>query len=325
MAGRLSLLIYKGLMMSGLAIARAINDFLGSVAGVKIVRAKPAEAELARRLRATRGSVGGLSELRDLVAAKLTEQASARVDGHGEEIWSVPARLNGDWYWLPADVMPYLAHCQTGELGDADIVRSLEIETWNYFQIRDAIKPGWTVLDIGANMGIFSIMLSRGVGTSGRVFSFEPNPEVHPQLKAMLQANGAGNVEIVPFAVADKPGELDFLRIAMSNVRREASSLKVQETSEQLGSESHEIIRVPVTTVDTFVKDRGIVPNMMKIDVEGADLEAIIGAEQTIRTHHPVIQLELHAFVADAEPKIFEFLTANNYKITRLNNQLLCV
>jgi FkbM family methyltransferase len=307
------------------AVARAINNLLGSVLGVKITRANPGEADLVRRMRSVRSSAGGADELRALVAAKLRDQTSATTQGREPERWSVPARLNGDWYWIPADVMPYIENCQIGELSDADLIGAFEIESWNYFQIRDHLQPGWTVLDIGVSVGIFSILMSRCVGPSGKVFSFEPNPDVHPQLREMLKANGASNVEIVPFAIADKPGELDFLRITASNVRREASSLKIQETSDELGSEAREIIRVPVTTVDIFVQQRGIVPNMLKIDVEGADLEAIHGAEKTIRTHHPLIQLELHAIAAAAEPKILALLAECNYKVTRFNNQLLCV
>jgi FkbM family methyltransferase len=311
--------------VSGLAVARTINDFLSAIAGVRITRATPGDADLARRMRAARLTTGGMAELRALVAAKIRDQAMAKAQGREPDRWSVPARLNGDWYWLPADVMPYIENCQINELTDAELIGAFEIESWNYFQIRDHLQPGWTVLDIGVSVGIFSILMSRCVGPSGKVFSFEPNPDVHPQLKEMLNANSARNVEIVPFAIADKPGELDFLRIVASNVRREASSLKIHETTEELSSEAREIIRVPVTTVDIFVKQCGIIPNMMKIDVEGADLEAITGAEQTIRVHHPVIQLELHTIAAAAEPEILAFLAECNYKVTRYNNQLLCV
>jgi FkbM family methyltransferase len=312
------------LKVSGRSIARGINDFLGAVAGVKITRAKAGETKLIRRMRAAREASGGMARLREFVSTKLQDQ-TAKAQSHDGDIWSVPARINGDWYWLPAEVLPYINHCQIGELTDADLIGAFEIESWNYYQIKDHLKPGWVALDIGANMGFFSILISRGVGPAGRVFSFEPNPDVHPQLKDMLKANGADNVEVVPYAVADKPGELDFLRIMTSNVRREASSLKIQETSDELGSEAREIIRVPVTTIDDFVAERGIVPNLMKIDVEGADLEAITGAENTIRKYHPVIQLELHAMAAAAEPKILQFFSNCNYKVARLNNQLLCV
>jgi FkbM family methyltransferase len=300
--------------MAGQAIIRAINGTLASLAGLKIVKAHTAESALHKRLKASREMpTDGLTGLRAFVAASLSR---------GDPV-AFPARINGDLYWILADVLPYLENCQNVPMTNADLVPGFEIEGWNYFALRDNAKAGDTVFDIGGSVGIMSIMLSRQVGATGRVYTFEPNPAVRPQLAAMLKANGASNVEIVPYAVSDNVGNMDFMRITEANVQRESSSLKIHGMPSE--SMAHEIITVPVTTVDIFANEIRKFPNLMKIDVEGADLEAIMGAKKTIQDCHPIIQLELHDIGAEAEAAVMNFLSACNYKITRHENQLLCI
>jgi FkbM family methyltransferase len=300
--------------MAGKVIVRAINGTLAFLAGVKIVKAHTAASAHHQRLKASRNKpADGLAGLRAFVANSLERRDPV----------AFPARINGDLYWMLADVLPYLEHCQTVPLTEADLVPGFEIEGWNYFALRDNAKAGDIVFDIGGNLGIMSVMLSRQVGPTGRVYTFEPNPAVRPQLAAMLKANGASNVEIVPYAVSDSVGIMDFMQITETGARRESSSLKIPGTPSEVMA--HEIITVPVTTVDIFANEIGNFPQLMKIDVEGADLEAIMGAKKTIQDRHPIIQLELHDIGAEAESAIMTFLGSCNYKITRFENQLLCV
>jgi hypothetical protein len=81
--------------------------------------------------------------------------------------------------------------------------------------LRDNLKEGDNFIDVGSNIGYFSILASRLIGSEGRVFSFEASPSMLIRLKENININGISNIQIVPKAVSNKQGKLDFLYIIL--------------------------------------------------------------------------------------------------------------
>lgn len=159
-----------------------------------------------------------------------------------------------------------------------------EPETFAFF--RRSVKPGDTVLDIGGHIGLFAVVTGRLTGEEGRVYSFEPTPFTRSVLTQVVELNGLGGiVEVRPEAVSSESGETVFFDTGdtISN----ANSLVRTERSK--GE-----IPVKVTTVDEFAADHALQVNVMKIDVEGVELDVLTGARSTIMNDRPLIRLGLH-------------------------------
>jgi FkbM family methyltransferase len=143
------------------------------------------------------------------------------------------------------------------------------------------LRPGMTVLDVGAHIGLYSVIGARRVGPSGRVFSFEPVPATIEFLKENLDRNRASNVTIVAKAVGARS---DRTRVNWSPDRLGASS-------SVLAGERH--TDVDVVSIDEFCATSGIVPDFVKVDVEGSELDVLAGMDRTLK-HRPIVLMEMN-------------------------------
>jgi len=147
-------------------------------------------------------------------------------------------------------------------------------------------RSGDTVLDIGAHMGLFSVLAARCVGRNGRVFAFEPTPSTRRVLQKVVALNGCSHiVQVRGEAISGSSGEAIFHDTgdAVSN----ANSLIPSQRS-------HAGIRVATLTIDDLVRQRALTPQVLKIDVEGAEAAVLRGATQTFATLRPMVLLGLH-------------------------------
>lgn len=144
------------------------------------------------------------------------------------------------------------------------------------------LKPGETLLDVGANIGWISLIGSRAVGDTGKVFSVEANPNTLPILQHNLQLNHANNVEVLGIAVSDEPGEA--LLFENWNVNRGGASLLSQD-----GGNGHP---VKVETLDRLF-DPETPLHVVKIDVEGLEPQVIRGGWNWFSTQRPVFVFEI--------------------------------
>ena len=155
--------------------------------------------------------------------------------------------------------------------------------TYERTKIREferSLNDGDVVYDVGANVGVYSLVAARQVGRSGAVFAFEPLPRNLAFLRQHIALNSVENVTIVDAAVGSKSGSAAFEVAAHP----------------AMGRLSHEgIQRVDVVVLDELVTARKIPPpSIMKIDVEGGEVEVLKGAEKTLTARHPVIFLATH-------------------------------
>jgi FkbM family methyltransferase len=148
---------------------------------------------------------------------------------------------------------------------------------WNpdeYRAFRDVVRPGMTALDVGANLGAYALLLGRWVGGSGSVYAFEPAPEAHEGLVRHVRLNGLeGVVHPVREAVGAAETTGAFVAAGIHGEGRLAAASEAAAGTQA----------VPVTTIDEFCRRRHLRPSFIKVDVEGAELEVLRGARDTIR------------------------------------------
>jgi len=161
--------------------------------------------------------------------------------------------------------------------------------------LRRLLAPGDVFYDIGANVGFFTLLGARLVGPAGRVVAFEPVPWCARAVGNNIELNEFGHAQIRAEAVGDADG------IARLLVVGEASWSHLESTGRH--ADVRDEIDVAVVALDSLVAAGTLPPpDVLKIDTEGAELQAIEGARATIARHRPAIVCELHdtneAFVA---------------------------
>jgi len=155
--------------------------------------------------------------------------------------------------------------------------------------LASAVRDGDVVYDVGAHAGFFTLLCARLAGTAGRVQAFEPEPANCERLAANVAANGLTNVVVTRAAISDAEGEESFAR--------GATSLEGRLTYADDASAE----RVRTTTIDTMVAAGAPPPEMIKIDVEGAEARVLRGAWTTLRRHRPRLLIEVHSAAAGQE------------------------
>ncbi|HKP54361.1 MAG TPA: FkbM family methyltransferase [Chloroflexia bacterium] len=176
------------------------------------------------------------------------------------------------------------------------------------------VKPGWVVYDVGAHIGFFTLLLSRLVGESGKVFAFEPDPANAKRLRENTSLNNTANVRLVPQAVSGDEGMVRF------QSDRETMSHVVTGTHSG-GTERAGIIEVSATTLDTFViGGHNPPPHFIKLDVEGHEDVVLSGSLRILKEHRPLILCEVHN--AHAGVAVWTILTSLNYRLFPLDNSV---
>ncbi|MGE5802056.1 MAG: FkbM family methyltransferase [Gemmatimonadota bacterium] len=147
------------------------------------------------------------------------------------------------------------------------------------------LGPAQIVFDIGANIGYYTLLASQQVGPSGRVLAFEPLVRNLAYLHRHCVLNHAHNVTIVPVACAE---ESSIERFAVG-----ADCATGHLSSESTGHRGTLI--VATTAVDDVVSETGLTPDVMKVDVEGAEERVLLGAAKTLSRARPVLLLSTHS------------------------------
>ena len=180
-------------------------------------------------------------------------------------------------------------------------------------QILRHLPGAKTFADVGAHLGYYGC-IAGALDRDRRVFLFEMNHNLAPIIQRNLDANRLENAEVVNHPVSDRRKTVSYDRDSTDAGLSMASGKDKPETP------SHQIETV---TLDDFFEERGVVPDVIKMDVQGAELEALKGAERLLREHHPVLFLEVHpTFVGDfgvTVGEIYDYLTVDlNYKLQRI-------
>jgi FkbM family methyltransferase len=177
--------------------------------------------------------------------------------------------------------------------------------------IEDLLAPGMIAYDIGANIGYVTMMMAKAVGQSGKVFAFEPLPDNLERLRVNVELMAdLAPVIVLPVAVADQPGQSQFqIHASASMGRLEGSPGRMNGYVDQ--------VQVPVTSLDAFVYQSGNpAPDVVKIDIEGGEVGAVLGMTRLLEDVRPLLLLETHGFAAAAQ--IWEHLRQVEYSLRGL-------
>ena len=143
------------------------------------------------------------------------------------------------------------------------------------------------VFDIGAHVGFVTLPLSRNIAEGGTVYSFEPGRANMQLLRRHLNMNEVSNVIAVDALIGGTDGTLvDFHEID------EPSGMN--SIAMKRGRFTYSTDRKAVLSLDTFCAANGLSPDLMKIDVEGSELEVLTGARETLSKNQPILMLSLH-------------------------------
>jgi FkbM family methyltransferase len=157
----------------------------------------------------------------------------------------------------------------------------------------EAIERGEIVLDVGSHIGFFALAAALRTGAEGRVYAFEPSPSTAALLERHVRMNGfEDRIELVPKVVTDHVGSTDFYAMgetmAAAVFRENIEVLSPERLSVPV--EKHE---VEATTLDSFCSERAITPTKIKIDVEGAEVTVLRGAEGVLASRAEIL-CEVH-------------------------------
>jgi len=243
------------------------------------------------------------------VARKLASWASlpdgaAGVNSSGEERAQLYETSTGRYY-LPTDApQDCVINCiKSGEVYEPEIVETAKAY----------IRPGSTVLDVGANFGQMSVLFSRFVGAGGQVHSFEADPFVYELLQKTLAANNCQNVTAHLGAVYDRLNQQlfypvqDFKRFAHYG----AYGIDPNATAGRT---------VKTLTIDGLNINTPI--SFMKVDIQGSDLFALRGAVETIKRHRmPIIfefEQQFQAEFRTSFQDYVDFVNSISYRFEKL-------
>jgi FkbM family methyltransferase len=162
-------------------------------------------------------------------------------------------------------------------------------EVWN--SVSPALSEGSVFFDVGAHIGYFSMKAAVQVGTSGRVVSFEPNPEILKLLRDNVASNHFQNVIVEPIACTDRDETLTLYAAPTMNTG--ASSLSKQN-AEISSDQAPRAFSVRGRPIDDVVRELGLTHvDAIKIDVEGAEVIVLRGAMRTLQQFHPKLAVEV--------------------------------
>lgn len=178
-----------------------------------------------------------------------------------------------------------------------------------------ALSPrGGVVFDVGAHHGFMTCVASGCVGAKGQVVSFEPNPLSVEQWNRAVALNQLENVALVEAAVGDHAGKVAL------NIQKGTATWNTSLFRDVIRAGYEvEVVEVDMVTIDAYVEKTGLAPDVIKIDVEGAEFLVIKGALKTIQAHRPALIMEFNPIAAEAAHttigRLVEDLTGLGYAL----------
>lgn len=203
-------------------------------------------------------------------AFPLAHAVASHIPGARKLIWRGYNFLTPDAErWMNVHGMPLLANIHDNGIGTRLFLRG-GYASGRVSEIRGIVKEGDTVIDIGANIGYFTILLARLVGPEGKVYAFEPDPRNCHLLQRTIDRNGWTHVIMEQKAVSNKAGE--FLLY-----QTESWAANALTPTGHVGT-----VKVQVITLDEFLSNEGHI-DFVKMDMDGSEPLAIIGMSQLIQ------------------------------------------
>jgi len=206
-------------------------------------------------------------------------------------------------------------------IGDSSFIVG-EYEPGCVRALREHLLEGSVCVDVGANVGYFSILMSRLVGKHGQTIAFEPMPENVELLRENIEVNGLENIVVVAAAAGDESGSVELLNAASDRATKTASVVGYHIE----GPAQTTVVRC--VRLDDYFDASVPPPALIKIDVEGAELMVLKGARQTIAKSQPTLIVEIHGWGSSGSQEVLDLLAEYGYcgKIVEIRaSEAFCV
>jgi FkbM family methyltransferase len=189
-------------------------------------------------------------------------------------------------------VVPWIENLRLNIEPNSETSRSLFITGRyepNEFCVLDRVlKPGMTFVDVGANVGLYSVFASRKVSPQGTVLAVEASSRECAQLRRNVELNALANINVVKTAVTDRTGETDLMVAPAPHGGHNTLG------GFAYGTPVERKERVTAARLDDIIREQRVVRvDVIKMDIEGAEFAALHGAEQTLRRFQPLLLLEI--------------------------------
>jgi len=251
--------------------------------------------------------------------------------------WRLPGRERLSRWFKPSDQLK--ANISDGIVWLADEDIAIYTSADNYIEwsilstgtyedeinklIKISLNQGGVALDIGGNIGLQSIRMSKSVGGNGKVLAFEPLMHLQEKFLRNIQLNKADNVKLYPYALSSADSEADF-SINKSNWNQGTFNI----SNNQYGTEiQHVIIKLADEIPDIKTLHR---LDLLKIDVEGFEYQVLLGLKQTIGKHKPriIFEYDINYWNANTQnfSECFDFLSGlcyTLYQVTPVGCELI--
>ena len=209
--------------------------------------------------------------------------------------YGLGAGLRMSMRWLP------ISHAHLGSIAFGNLESSVQEAMLRH------VPAGGVFYDVGANLGFFALLGAHMTGPEGRVLAFEPAPDNAAAIRHNAEVNELLNVEVVEKAVAAAGGE------GRLQVVEDQSWSKLEEYGPHPGTE--QVLDVPVIALDEEISAGALPPpDVVKIDVEGAEIAVLEGMARTLAEHRPAIICELH----DTHREFVEHMRGAGYRVVNL-------
>lgn len=249
---------------------------------------------------------------------EISSEAWIHVSLNGEE---------GDW---PAATLRTMRHCLW--IGDSGV--EVWVETAHISRMASWLEeaPNGILIDVGAATGAASIPIKQRVGDDLRVIAFEPVGTARHLLESTIERNGLTGIDVRGCAVSDSTGETEFIEYFEDGddspaYRPELSTIAYASAPLEKAC----IFRVQKTTLDSLIHDPALRNRsriVVKVDVEGFEIEVIKGAADFLTTFLPYLSIDIHSKPGGGDTTEFDvihFLKPLGYTFEKLDHVLLAV
>lgn len=161
------------------------------------------------------------------------------------------------------------------------------------------VRPGDTVFDIGGHHGLMAVVGAKATGPKGKVLTFEPNPESRERIRQHVALNELHNVAVENIAISNCNGEATFY-CQSGDVSWNSTLVEEFAHAEDGENRSINSITVKTETLDDYVQRTGNKPDVIKIDTEGSEFLALMGAKKTVAEHKPALVVEFNPSAAES-------------------------
>jgi len=220
------------------------------------------------------GSTGSLDAAWSRFFIELVYQAQLRLFRGGSDL---------DLGASPLGCEDLVLECRSSDANSSAVYLYGFSDNLTYFTLyREHVRPGSAAMDVGANLGIHSLVLSRCAGDRGQVLAYEPSDAIHGRLLGNIARNRAANIVPKKLGLWENSGSAGFepragdFNIGKGQVRQDSAR------------------QVPVTTIDEEARGLGRPIDLIKIDVEGGELSVLKGARRTLAEHKPALIIEFN-------------------------------